>query len=129
MCLKDLRDEFIYDCECRHLAKHLWLVAEMANQFHHEFMFGRVFSSSGCNFGDVVQDAEYHQTQTDECKYGTTTDIATFAFIVHHAVHHMLRKRSLKNKKSMACSRKLSSRDATGTLLKTGRRYLCSVYE
>lgn len=21
MCLKDLRDEFIYDCECRHLAK------------------------------------------------------------------------------------------------------------
>ena len=29
----------------------------------------------------------------------------------------------------MACSRKLSSRDATGTLLKTGRRYLCSVYE
>ena len=29
----------------------------------------------------------------------------------------------------IACSRKLSSRDATGTLLKTGRRYLCSVYE
>ena len=21
MCLKDLRDEFLYDCECRHLAK------------------------------------------------------------------------------------------------------------
>ena len=21
MCLKDLRDEFIYDCECHHLAK------------------------------------------------------------------------------------------------------------
>ena len=29
----------------------------------------------------------------------------------------------------MACSRKLSSREATGALLKTGRRYLCSVYE
>ena len=29
----------------------------------------------------------------------------------------------------MACSRKLSSREATGTLLKTGRRYLCRVYE
>lgn len=21
MCLKDLRDEFLYDCECRHLVK------------------------------------------------------------------------------------------------------------
>lgn len=29
----------------------------------------------------------------------------------------------------MACSRKLSSKDTTGILLKTGRRYLCSVYE
>ena len=29
----------------------------------------------------------------------------------------------------MACSRKLSSREATSTLSKIGRRYLCSVYE
>ncbi len=99
MLLKEARDGFLFDCECRHLAKG----AIRNYRAETKFPMTRVYLQ-------IRRSMERH-SRAEEFPSGLCVASAGEMICC------------------MACSRKLSSREATGALLKTGRRYLCNMYE